>query len=70
MTLGSLKAGKEVLGPFPADQMKIWPISSRVNSPRNNDPDLIHAAGNGSGSEQSPTDMARRSEPSGDLFLN
>jgi putative SOS response-associated peptidase YedK len=25
------EAGKEVLVPFPADRMKAWPISSRVN---------------------------------------
>jgi hypothetical protein len=29
------------LVPFPADAMKAWPISPRVNSPKNNDPDLI-----------------------------
>jgi putative SOS response-associated peptidase YedK len=29
--------GKEVLVPYPPDQMKAWPISSRVNSPKNND---------------------------------
>src|SRR5271166_6193341 len=35
------QAGKEVLVPFPADAMRAWPISPRVNSPRNNDPDLL-----------------------------
>jgi putative SOS response-associated peptidase YedK len=35
------QAGKEVLVPFPADKMRAWPISPRVNSPKNNDPDLI-----------------------------
>jgi putative SOS response-associated peptidase YedK len=33
-------AGKEVLVPFPADRMKAWPISGRVNSPKNNDADI------------------------------
>jgi len=37
----SNQAGKEVLVPFPADTMRAWPISPRVNSPKNNDPDLI-----------------------------
>jgi hypothetical protein len=37
----SNQAGKEVLVPFPADAMRAWPISPRVNSPKNNDPDLI-----------------------------
>jgi len=35
------EAGKEVLVPFPADRMKAWPISSRVNSPKNNDAEII-----------------------------
>ena len=26
--------------PFPADRKKAWPISSRVNSPRNDDPSI------------------------------
>jgi putative SOS response-associated peptidase YedK len=34
-------AGKEVLIPYPASQMKAWPIDVRVNSPRNNDPQII-----------------------------
>jgi len=37
----SNEAGKEVLVPFPAEAMRAWPISSRVNSPKNNDQDLI-----------------------------
>ena len=32
-SLLSGEAGKEILVPFPADRMKAWPISSRVNSP-------------------------------------
>ena len=35
---GDLKA---LLKPFPADRMRIWPISPRVNSPINNDADII-----------------------------
>jgi putative SOS response-associated peptidase YedK len=35
---GDLKA---LLKPFPADQMRIWSISPRVNSPRNNDAALL-----------------------------
>src|ERR1700736_2733661 len=37
----SSEAGKEILVSFPADRMKAWPISSRVNSPKNNDADII-----------------------------
>ena len=32
---GDLKA---LLKLHPAEQMKMWPVSSRVNSPKNNDP--------------------------------
>src|ERR1700758_3966946 len=35
---GDLKA---LLKPYPADQMRIWVISPRVNSPENNDPGII-----------------------------
>lgn len=35
------EAGREVLVPFPADRMKAWPISPRVNSPNNNDAEII-----------------------------
>jgi putative SOS response-associated peptidase YedK len=35
------KAGKEVLIPYSADRMKAWPIDARVNSPKNNDPQII-----------------------------
>ena len=35
------EAGKEVLVPFPADRMKAWPVSPRVNSPKNNDPGIL-----------------------------
>jgi putative SOS response-associated peptidase YedK len=35
------EAGKEVLVPYPADRIKAWPISSRVNSPKNDDAEII-----------------------------
>jgi len=35
------EAGKEVLVPYPADRMKAWPVDARVNSPKNNDPQII-----------------------------
>ena len=35
---GDLKA---LLKPFPADRMRVWEISPRVNSPENNDPGVI-----------------------------
>jgi hypothetical protein len=30
----------ELLVPYPADQMRMWEISPRVNSPTNDDPSL------------------------------
>lgn len=39
------EAGKEILVPFPADRMKAWPISPRVNSPKNNDPSILEPVG-------------------------
>src|SRR5208283_2665160 len=41
--LGETEGGdlKSLLKPFPANQMRIWAISPRVNSPRNNDPDIV-----------------------------
>ena len=35
------EAGKEILVPYPADRMKAWPVSSCVNSPNNNDSEII-----------------------------
>jgi len=35
------EAGKEILVPYPADRMKAWPVSRRVNSPKNNDAGII-----------------------------
>jgi putative SOS response-associated peptidase YedK len=41
--LGELEDGdlKELLKPFPAERMKMWPISSRVNSPKNDDEAIV-----------------------------
>jgi putative SOS response-associated peptidase YedK len=30
-----------LLKPYPAEQMECWPVSTRVNSPDNDDADLI-----------------------------
>jgi putative SOS response-associated peptidase YedK len=50
------EAGKEILALYPADRMKALPISSRVNSPKNNDAEIIVPVGlqSVSGSENSP----------------
>jgi putative SOS response-associated peptidase YedK len=46
--LGETEYGnlKELLVPYPSDQMRMWEISPRVNSPKNDDPSLwepVHA---------------------------
>jgi putative SOS response-associated peptidase YedK len=35
------EAGKEILLPYPADEMTVWPISPRVNSPKNDDAEIL-----------------------------
>ena len=32
---------RDLLRPFPAELMRMWPISTRVNSPKSDDPDLL-----------------------------
>jgi putative SOS response-associated peptidase YedK len=41
--LGALEDGdlKELLKPFPAERMQMWPLSSRVNSPKNDDEGIV-----------------------------
>jgi putative SOS response-associated peptidase YedK len=34
---------KEILRPFPADEMTARPISKRINKPENNDPSVLEA---------------------------
>jgi putative SOS response-associated peptidase YedK len=29
------------MGPFPVTPMRIWPISTRVNKPQNDDPSIV-----------------------------
>lgn len=36
-----------LMKPFPSDLMKMWPIDSKVGSPRNNTPDTIDEIGRG-----------------------
>jgi putative SOS response-associated peptidase YedK len=35
------EGGRDLLKPFPADRMTMWPVSREVNSPSNEGPDLI-----------------------------
>jgi putative SOS response-associated peptidase YedK len=33
----------DLMRPFPAGPMRMWPISTRVNKPENDDPSIIEA---------------------------
>jgi SOS response associated peptidase (SRAP)/Ku70/Ku80 beta-barrel domain len=39
--LGDEADPRDLLRPFPADLMRMWPISARVNKPENDDPSII-----------------------------
>ena len=41
--LGDEEPPADLLAPFPAEPMTMWPISARVNSPQNDDPALLTA---------------------------
>ena len=32
---------RELMRPYPAEPMRIWPISTRVNKPENDDPSIV-----------------------------
>ena len=32
---------RDLLKPYPSELMTMWPISTRVNSPRNDDPEIL-----------------------------
>jgi putative SOS response-associated peptidase YedK len=32
---------RELMRPFPASAMRMWPVSTRVNKPENDDPDIV-----------------------------
>lgn len=36
---------RDLLYPFPAGNMRMWPIATRVNSPKNDDPDILNPLG-------------------------
>jgi hypothetical protein len=39
--LGDEPDPRDVMHPFPADLMRMWPISTRVNKPENDEPSII-----------------------------
>ena len=42
--LGQEPDPHDLLVPFPADQMAMWPVSTRVNKPENDDASLLYPA--------------------------
>jgi putative SOS response-associated peptidase YedK len=39
--LGEEENPRDLMRPFPADRMRMWPISTQVNKPENDDPSII-----------------------------
>src|SRR5262249_9172036 len=39
--LGEEADPRDLMRPFPAELMRMWPISARVNKPENDDPSII-----------------------------
>jgi putative SOS response-associated peptidase YedK len=39
--LGEETNPRDLMRPFPAELMRMWPISTRVNKPENDDPSII-----------------------------
>ena len=35
---------RDLMRPYPAEPMRIWPISTRVNKPDNDDPSVVELA--------------------------
>jgi putative SOS response-associated peptidase YedK len=48
--VGSIDEARAVLKQYPADSMVAWPVSTRVNTPKNNDPGLVEPLDRSSGS--------------------
>ena len=42
--LGDEPDPDDLMRPFPAELMRLWPISTRVNKPENDDPSIVEAA--------------------------
>ena len=53
------EAGKEILVPYPANEMTVWPISPRVNSPKNDDPGILEPIPVGVQARRPDTGQAR-----------
>lgn len=53
--LGGDAPPEGVFGPFPAEEMEAFPVSTRVNSPRNDDPSLVEPVESGDPDDGEPS---------------
>ena len=65
--LGRAPDGRDMLRPFPAELMTMWPVSTRVNTPKNDDEDLLRPARLPDEADSTGDDGAGRERSSGGL---
>jgi putative SOS response-associated peptidase YedK len=53
---------QELLKPYPADEMTMWPVSPKLNSPKNDSPDLLEPIANPDGAGE-PVERANEGAP-------
>ena len=57
---------RDMLKPFPAELMTMWPVSTRVNTPKNDDEDLLRPVRLPDEAEGNDTNIASANEPGAD----
>ena len=50
----------DLLRPFPAEPMRMWPISTRVNKPENDDPSIVEPIELSAAQQPLPTFLAKQ----------
>ena len=55
-----------MLKPFPAELMTVWPVSTRVNTPKNDDEDLIRPVRLPDEAGSAAADVADADDPEAD----
>lgn len=53
----------ELLKPYPADQMTMWPVSPKLNSPKNDGPELLDPVEDPLGPATDDIERANEGEP-------
>jgi putative SOS response-associated peptidase YedK len=54
---------QELLKPYPAEQMTMWAVSPKLNSPKNDSADLLEPIGDGTGAPEGEVPRANEGEP-------